>query len=164
MGCATAICIMGLLSGPADPPDATTEAIRTAYAANRAALSYGTVRFEVLSGHAKDLESARRGDFARKWTATGLYVFDGPRARYEVVYPIADLVSARTKTGPKAWSTPLVSERFLTDGRLSLIDKIGVDPDDRNYFHTTQSVLRIFGGSDFLPPLPVGEGVGTADG
>ena len=158
MGTVMVTCFLGILGHLGAPSDATLEAIRTAYAANRAALGYGTVRFEVAAGHAKDVESARRGDFARIWTATGFYVFDGPRARYEVVYPIADMVSARIKTSPKSWTSPLSSERFLTDGRITLIDKIEVNPDDREYFHTAQinpGTETAFG-NGFLFPLDLG--------
>ena len=99
-----------------------TEAVQTAILANRAVLSYGTIHFTYTVGNAKDAEAAGRGELQDKWVAEGLYIYDGHRARYECIFAAADMLAERTDLGSGSSETLLMSDRFLTDGKVSLFD------------------------------------------
>lgn len=115
------------------------DAIATAYSANLNGPRFGTIRFRLLNGEALNLDVARQGEIPNSAVADGLYVFDGPRGRYECVFPSATIAAHRTRLDENRWRTRLnLSVRAVTDGRLCLADIVDVDSDDRTDSHTAQ--------------------------
>lgn len=124
---ATYALLLSLFSQvPSAPSDggSFTDAVQTAFNANRAVLPYGTIRFTFAVGRAENAEAAGRGELKDKWVAEGLYIYDGPRARYECIFSAADMLAERTDLGSGSSSSSLVSQRFLTDGKVSLFDSM----------------------------------------
>ncbi len=117
---------------------AMAKAIRTAYLANRAAITHGQARFHIAVGKAATIEEAVKGDLSPKWVAQGLYALDGPNLRYENLHSLEDMVSERTKIGKNEYMCTISSERFVTNGELILSDRISPDGDDMTMIHTAQ--------------------------
>ena len=121
--------------------------VRNAYEENRVALaSSGTLRFHATHGHpgpATSVEEAGRmlnADWKRLSRSTGLFIFDGPRRRYENLYPTEQEVALRTKTSRNKGFSPIFSTRLLTDGETTLKDNVDVSPeDDKTELHTPSS-------------------------
>jgi hypothetical protein len=104
----------------AQPPGDHTEllkAIAKAEAANRAALTHVVSRFEYVSARVDDEENALAGKLRSKFTAEGTYVFDGPRARYERVFPAQELAAATVRESPNVTVSTISNARALTDGK-----------------------------------------------
>ncbi len=52
-------------------------AVRTAYAANRVAMPFGTLKFEFAVGYAAGIDAVRRGELSKKIAREGSYFYDG---------------------------------------------------------------------------------------
>ncbi|GIW85861.1 MAG: hypothetical protein KatS3mg108_0185 [Isosphaeraceae bacterium] len=100
------------------------KALATSYAANRSLLSYGSIEISSAMGRAPTPEAARAGQWSVRREATGRYVFDGPRAYFETVFSLEQMKASRRKVGEGRYTTTLLSRRVLTDGRITLSDRI----------------------------------------
>ncbi len=114
-----------LLAGMQDQPELEVlAAIRTAYQANRAAITRATIRLTFSIGDAPNMASALSGRWTDRTDADCLFVLDGDRARYEQLFNPEDLRVKRTMTGPLNYTTRLRWVRALTDGRATLSDQM----------------------------------------
>jgi hypothetical protein len=157
--------VLGLLVSVGGVPDSgqLPEAIRTAYDANRGALSaFGTIRFREADGELPStsrptIDEVAKVDWIRRSPLEGLYVFDGRSARIDHVHTLHDEVARRVKVGEEAWNTPLSSWRALTDGRTTLLDLFGVKDDESDLRHNPRllnGTERFFQNLEF--PLQLG--------
>jgi hypothetical protein len=118
-------------------------AVRTAYEHNRAVLSSsGTIHFSSCDGKldpAPTLEGVRaslRAPWTRRSPSQGLYVFDGAYRRYENVYSAEQITSRRNRLSPTQWQSQISSDRLLTDGESTLVNRINVSEDEKTIRHT----------------------------
>jgi len=109
-----------------------------ALASNRAGFGPGRLRFRESRGYAEDFEAAKAGRWSQRWDAEGIHIVDGKRARYELAYPLAAHVESRRPNAQGSWTTLLLSNRYLTDGRAILFDEIYLEVDGRSLRHQTQ--------------------------
>lgn len=105
------------------PEDSLLQAVHDAFVSNAAAFPFGHIEFTYIQGSASDSEAARRGDFDPRYTATGLYVFDRERSRYERVFPEEEMRQSNTYIGSDIISI-LDSFRMATDGERTLYDSM----------------------------------------
>jgi len=136
---ASLILTLASLTGaqPADARDLVA-AIRTAYEHNRAALSAsGTIHFQCCDGNLdpaqtiEGIDASLKASWTRRSPSQGLYVFDGAYRRYENLYSPEQLVSRRTKLSPTQYQSHIISDRLLTDGETTLVDRDDVSADDK---------------------------------
>ena len=133
------VLIVGSLSSVSQAEDMELlSSIRTAYIANRTALSVGSIRFQVAVGSANNATDARRGDLNSPSRAKGFYAYTQSNGRYECIFPIEQVVGARVKVGAHRWSSPLYSFRSLFNGRLTLGDEVIVTDDGKAEIHSAQ--------------------------
>jgi hypothetical protein len=124
-----------LPTAQSDEPAEVLRAIRTAYMANRAALTYGEIRFEMVT---KNPHMAGARSDSAETLAKGYYAYDGPVARYETVYPAEVMAKSQTVIGKEVTSWT-VSQRLLTDGKLTLWDRMSpVNNKEGEYDHAAQ--------------------------
>ena len=119
----------------ADNPAEILRAIRTAYMANRTALAYGEIRFEVVTRRSNGDMPA--GTASADVVGQGFYAFDGAYSRYELTYPPETMRKNQVINANEVTSF-VDSQRMLTDGQVTLWDRItpGTNADDA--MHTVQ--------------------------
>jgi hypothetical protein len=130
-----------------DDPSAKLQsatAIRNAFEANLHALTSADLSFQFSAGLATDLDSARKGTWKDRSTASGRLAFSGSAVRFERNFPLELLRSHRQSLGTRKFSTVFNSMRLLTDGTRTFYDLITPSLDGSELIHSTQ----IFGGTD----------------
>lgn len=136
------LCVLvGAFPGGKD--DSLVQAIRNAYEANLEALSSGTLRFRCTSGNAESLDAVLAGRWTDRNVGEGLFASNGTDSRYECLFPPADLNRHRRRLDEGSFYTTLTSVRVLTDGRLTLIDRVGATRDGTMHTYSP----RLFGGT-----------------
>lgn len=124
----------GLVQGgavaAADAPERkkVLEAIAIGYTANRECVDRCKATFIRMEGRAPNVEAARRGELEDLVKAKGLYVFDGPRKRYECLFDddaIKSHTTADLKPSPSGGERSAVcgfmSALLLADGTSTLL-------------------------------------------
>lgn len=149
MGSIPVLFLAAVLAGVPDD-GSLPQAIRTAYEANRTALSsFGTVHFResdgfLPAGSRATLSDVAGADWTRLSNLDGLYVFDGRSARFDHVFPLRDELARRVQVDKDTWRTPLSSWRALTDGQTTLLDLLGITDDGSARRHNP----RLIGGTE----------------
>ncbi len=133
--------------------DQLIAAIRTAYESNRTSLTHGRVRFRYAIGHARDLENAKSSRWSKRTEADGLYLFEWPRARFELVFAPHDMAGNRIRTGPDQFTSLSFTTRLLTDGQLTIVDRPALGRDETSLVSRPQIVpgVRAFYDELFFP-------------
>lgn len=103
-------------------------AIENGYAANRASVEHGKARFTFLEGSASSPEAARLGEITDLAKAKGIYVFDGSRKRYELLFEREDVISHTSVLNEHQSSTSFTSDQVLTDGKATLHNGLLYNP------------------------------------
>jgi len=134
-------------------------AVATACEANRARLTSWTIEFRYTVAKAKSLEDAIAQRWSDESAAKGFCAFDGTRGRFDIVHTLKDMVEKRTEVGPRHFQSHLLSERFLTDGEVTLRDHMSPTPTGAEMRH----VVQINPGADLFHrhvhlPLRLGKG------
>jgi hypothetical protein len=114
------------------------QAVRNAYEANLANVSHGLLRFDYTVGSATDLDAARQDKWKRTAIAPGLLAIDGLQMRYEHTFSPEDTATNRKRIGERSWTSNLFSIRLLTNGVVTLSDRIQVTSDDKTIAHTSK--------------------------
>ena len=89
-------------------------------------MTRGTIRFRTASGTADDFESVRQGKWTSRHVANGLLVYDGERKRFDFIYDFAEALATRVIVDEYQTSSDLLSGRYLTDGRKTLVDQFTI--------------------------------------
>jgi hypothetical protein len=149
-----AIAVISMVQEDAEP----LKALATSYGANRSLLRYGSIEFSSATGTAATPEAARSGQWMVRSETTGRYVFDGPRAYFENVFSREQMRANRRKIGDGRHSTTLHSRRVLTDGRITLSDRISLDDSGDKFIRAAQvdPGTRVFY-MNYACPLALGE-------
>ncbi len=135
MNIALALLPILALQQPSD--DDLVKAVRNAYEANLANISHGMLRFDYTVGSAANPEAARQGEWTRTAVAQGMLAIDEPWMRYEHIFSPEDTVANRKRIGERRWTSNLFSVRLLTDGIVTLSDRLQVTSDDKTVAHTS---------------------------
>ncbi len=128
MGCAMLLMLISALMG-FQSVDHTREIefLRLSYKANKDAFAFGTFRFEYTRGSCASLSEAEAGVFSRSIKEEGFYAFDGRNARFELIARPGDLASMTTRINERTSSAIAMSLRMLTDGEVTLLDRLQPD-------------------------------------
>ncbi len=116
-------------------------AIETAYFANRDSFSRGRFKFHHAIGRSNSPESAVRMEWKRRAVANCLYVFEGTNTRYECLFDLDALVSHRERTEQGGWNSVLSDIRAVSNGKLSLVDRMTPSEDGSSMLHEPQIEL-----------------------
>jgi len=120
-----------ILAVPGDqPPMDILEAIATAHQANRTLFTKATMRLRYSVGNAPDADSALQGRWTSRSDAGGRFVMDGAWMRYEQAFDPEVMRAELTVNGPGRYSTRLFSVRLVTDGRVTLTDRLSIPAND----------------------------------
>lgn len=111
-------------SAEADDREAIARAVAAAYDDNRAKFPFGSFRIDLWEGQASDAASARRGKFSKSVRTQGEFVFIPENASYTSVFGDEDFEAAISRPSEKQMTSTLMSFRALTNGKLSLLDRV----------------------------------------
>ncbi|AGA26617.1 hypothetical protein [Singulisphaera acidiphila] len=150
------ISVLGVSPDRSDDP--MVSAIRTAYEANLNALSVGTMSFTYSSGVAPDLASAISGQWSNRSQAEGSFAASGSDLRYERRFAPEVLNSNRTWLSEKQFSSPLTSNRVLTNGSYTLLDRVDASRDGKRLIHSARILA---GNTDFFKHIELPLALGT---
>lgn len=115
---------------PANDPDAL-RALAGVFEENRARFDKGIIYFEYIDGFSAAPDEAARGVITGSYRAEGSYCFEGDNLSYSCLFPAEAMVAATRKAPGGATSNRLKCVRLLTDGKLTLSEKIAVGPDGK---------------------------------
>jgi len=127
-------------AGPVAKPDQAPiiKAVRTAYASNRAAVTFGSIDFKYSVGTAGSVQAIVDGNWKDVSTATGRFAFDSKNRYYERIFSIADTKAHRTVVSKSETSNTLDSLRVATNGKVTLLDRMGVGKAEDAMTHFAQ--------------------------
>ena len=120
----------------ADDKASTLRAIATAYRSNVASFRFGRASFDYTEGKAADLSAALAKQYSQAFEGSGLFAFDGAKARYEIVYPANVQAKATTFIDKNKSTSQIISFRALTDGDSTLLDRLFVDEKGEKTYHS----------------------------
>jgi hypothetical protein len=146
-------------AGPSAKPDQDQmiKAVRTASAANRAAVAFGSIDFKYSAGTAGSAQAILGGNWKDVSTATGRFAFDSKNRYYERIFSVADTMAHRTVISKHEASNTLGSLRVATNGKVTLLDRMNVGGPDGTMSHFPQIYPKpeLFE-QDVVVPLQVG--------
>ncbi len=120
-------CILVVVFAPSISRNDDEKALRNigeVYEANRAAFPFATIKFRSSVGTAASYEDAKSGRWNTRYDQYAFCAYDNKQARYEVVYPLGEMVARRKKGRQGRWLSPISSVRTLTDGTSSLVETV----------------------------------------
>ena len=120
--------LMTLLLSPSaagtEDRDVLARAVAAAYDDNRAKFPFGSFQIDLWEGQAPDAASARSGKFSKSVRTQGELVFIPENARYTSVFSDDDFEAAISRPSERQTTSTLMSFRALTNGKLSLMDRV----------------------------------------
>lgn len=127
------VLALGLMQGNDDTN--FVAAVRDTYNANLEELRSGSLYFTLASGTSADLKSALSGRWSSRVEAECSFYSDGKNSRFECLYKPEDLHRYRKPINDRQFASSLMPIRILTDGTMSLIDRLGATPDGKGLIH-----------------------------
>ncbi len=129
-------------------------AVHDAFVANQASFAFGQVEFTYTRAKATGDAAARRGEFEPKYSAKGVYVFNGVSGRFEVVFPDEVMRSANTKIGTDI-VTIIETARVATNGESTLWETVVVAEGSKTHGVRLEPGTRDFE-RKFIFPISLG--------
>ncbi len=109
--------------------------IRSSFKANKDAFVFGTFNFEYTTGVCKGPAEAEAEVFSKSITESGLYVFDGTNARYDLLAEPAALAAVTIRIDKNKTSTIAMVIRMLTNGEATLFDRLFLEKSNDSFYH-----------------------------
>ncbi len=134
------LLLVGILPCYAEDPARQLEYIRLSYKANKDAFLFGTFRFEYTIGVSASASDAKSGIFTRSIKEDGFYAFDGKNARYELTADPKAVAAVSRWIDSRRTSSLARTFRLLTDGKVTFMDLLYMDPGDTVLRHNPQIV------------------------